>query len=156
MFPGKTKSEEFATHVETEYAEKVFKVGKMEFTFKSNEGEFNFEYEFKDKKEQLEKKQEAEEKPQQDPNSGGEEGGDDEISFSDRTLSIRVVPYDGNEDGILFELIYLDEKKNKQIKYRYKEPSFTIGDDNFTNSKEFFEICEKNIKKLIKKLKKNI
>lgn len=145
MFPGKTKAEEFTSHLETEYMDKKFTVGKMAFNFKVEEGECFFEYEFKSDK----KQEEAEE--QED--SGDSE---DEITFDEKTLSIRVIPYEGNSDGILYELIYLDEKQNKAIKYRYRHPEFNIDDDNLTNSKDFFEISSKSIKKLIKKLKKNI
>lgn len=150
MFPGKTEAEEFINHLETEYGDKNIMVGKMKFTFKVNEGETSFEYEFgnNESSEEAPKQEEAEETEK--------DGGEDNIEFNPKSLTIRCVPYEGNADGILYELTYRDEKKNVGIKYKYRLPEFNIDDDDYTNSKSFFEISIKIIKKLIKKLKKNI
>jgi len=142
MFPGKTKKEEFNTYLSTEFIDKKLKIGKVSFMFKVDPADpnlFTFEAELGDDKK----------------NESYIREGDDIISFEKTTLNILCIPYEGNTDGILYELTYKDTVKQIKKKYRYRLNEFTISDDNQANSKLFFDFTTEVIKKMVKKLKKN-
>lgn len=138
MFPGKTEIEEFISHLESEYNDQVYKIGGKDFTFSVTDGIITFEYSFNSGKEKQEEQINEEE----------EEG----IEFDDKTLLITADLFAGNSKYTIYTLKFIDEKKKIKKIIKLTTTQYKFQDDNFIDSKNFFELSEKKIKVLLKKL----
>lgn len=136
MFPGKTEVEEFISHLESEYNEKPYSIGGKDFTFKIQDGISIFEYELGGTSEQPEQQNEEEE----------------QIDFNSKSLNITIDLFAGNSNYTICTLRFIDEGKRINKVLKLKTTDYKLTGDKFTDSKNFFEVSEKKIRGLIKKL----
>lgn len=134
-FPGKTKLQEFTDYVTQEYDQKILKVDDKDFKFSIQEDKWIFEHEIEEEKKKVEE---------------GEEDSEEVIEFNDKYIIIQATPFLNNSDELYFSFLYKDGEKEKRYKASYN--NFKLSGENLADSEEYFEICEKIIKKFLKKI----